>query len=82
MKNMAYKYKFSSIAKNDLNKALNYISNDLCNKNASNRLLYEIYDIIDKICLFPLSFPNCSYYYVKDETIRYAIINNYYLKFD
>lgn len=31
--------------------------------------------------MFPMAYPNCRYYYNKDESIRHAVINNYILVF-
>lgn len=41
----------------------------------------DIEKSINNICMFPLAYPDCKYYYIKDENIRHAIINNYILLF-
>ena len=36
---------------------------------------------INNICTFPLSYPNCKYYLINDDSIRHAVIKNYILVF-
>ena len=41
--------------------------------------MQEIEKTIGNICAFPSSYPDCKYFYIKDEKIRHAVINNYIL---
>ncbi len=78
---MIYNYEFTELAINDIDETLNYITNNLCNKKAAVDLMKDIEKSIYNICMFPLAYPDCKYYYIKDENIRHAIINNYILVF-
>ena len=78
---MSYKYELTDLVINDIDEALYYISTKLCNKKAASNLMEDIEKSIQNICLFPKAYPNCKYYYIKDDTIRHAIINNYVLVF-
>ena len=78
---MAYNYEFTESAIKDLDETLNYIKNNLCNSKAAFDLLVEVQKTIENVCVFPFSYPNCKYYYVKDDTIRHAIVKNYVLFF-
>ncbi|MGM9971133.1 MAG: type II toxin-antitoxin system RelE/ParE family toxin [Anaeroplasmataceae bacterium] len=76
---MIYNYEFTKLAINDIDETLNYITNKLCNKKAADDLMKDIEKCIQNICIFPMGYPNCKYFYIKDESIRYAVINNYIL---
>ena len=78
---MDYSYEFTELAINDINDALTYITTKLNNPKAANDLLSEIENNIGKVCLFPLSYPNCKYFFINDESIRHVIIKNYVLVF-
>ena len=49
------------------------------NKQAAMELLSCIENAIHNICVFPFSYPDCSYYFIKDITIRHTTIKNYIL---
>ena len=78
---MIYNYEFTELAINDIDETLNYITNNLCNKKAAVDLMKDIEKSIYNICMFPHAYPDCKYYYIKDENFRHAIINNYILLF-
>ena len=78
---MAYNYEFTDLAKKGIDEAIFYITTVLSNKNAASKLIVDIENTIENICLFPMSYSNCEYYYIKDESIRHAIIKNYVLIF-
>ena len=78
---MDYSYEFTDLAIKDISDTLNYISNNLSNSKAASDLLNTIEKTVDNICMFPFSYPNCKYYFIKDESIRHAIINNYVMVF-
>ena len=76
---MAYDYEITDKAKEDIDRALEYIAVKLSNIKAASNLFIEIEETIEKICRYPLSYPDCSYFYIKDTSYRHAIINNYTL---
>ena len=78
---MAYNYEYTELAVQDIDDALNYICNNLKNYKAAYDLLTEIDTTINKICVFPKAYPDCKYYYIKDDNIRHAAVNNYVLVF-
>ena len=76
---MAYDYEITDKAKVDIDRALNYIVVELSNVKAASNLIYEIEEAIKRICDYPFSYPDCSYFYIKDTNYRHAIIKNYTL---
>ena len=78
---MVYKYEFTELVIKDIDEVMYYITNVLCNENAALELLSVIETTINKVCMFPMSYPNCEYYNIKDEFIRHVIIGNYDLVF-
>ena len=76
---MAYEYEITDIALEEIDSAVKYILNFFSNKKAATDLLDEIEKSINNICDYPFSYPDCSYYYVKDKNIRHSIIKNYVL---
>lgn len=79
---MAYDYIITKPAKKDIDETINYISEQLCNKQAAKNLLEEIYNTLGKICVFPKSYPSCTNFFIDNINIRHAIIKNYYLVFE
>ena len=61
---MIYNYEFTELAINDIDETLNYITNILCNKKAAVDLMKDIEKSIYNICMFPLAYPDCKYYYI------------------
>lgn len=49
------------------------------NKKAAMELLSCIEKTIQNICVFPFSYPDCTYYFIMDTTIRHTTIKNYIL---
>ena len=78
---MAYNYAFIDLVISDIDETLSYIINKCYNKKAANDLIKDIENTIGNICVYPMSYPNCKYYYIMDETIRHAFIKNYILVF-
>ena len=81
---MVCKYQFTDIAVVDLDKILNYITNELSNDFASKNLFSKIEKTIDNICLFPKSFPIVENSFVSDKDIRKVSVDNYimYYKYE
>ena len=76
---MAYSYELTELVIKDIDETIEYITKKLCNKKAASDLMIELEKTIDNICEFPNSYPDCKYYFIKDELIRHAVINNYIL---
>ena len=76
---MTYNYSFHKDALSELENILDYITIELGNKTASNSLLDKIFDVIDNICLFPLSSPLAKYSNLQARNIRQATANNFSL---
>ena len=70
-------YSFTEIAKDDLDKILNYIANDLCNQIAAKDFYKNVKDKIDYVCNFPESCPLVENEFLKRRDIRKVVINNY-----
>lgn len=71
---MNYSYELTDLVIKDIDDTLSYISNKLCNKKAAIDLMNNIEACINNICTFPLSYPNCNYYLIKDDSIRHPIV--------
>lgn len=80
MEECKYKRVILPQAEQDIEEALNYISNELCNPDAANKLIYNMTDIMENISMFPYSLPT-----LKDKRLaqgneyRRADVNNFLL---
>ena len=69
-------------AEQDIDEALNYIANELCNPDAAEKLIDGMAEIMGTVSAFPFSFPT-----LKDKRLtqgneyRRADINNFVLIF-
>lgn len=77
-----FHYKFTSIALQDIDEAMAYISQNLANPLAAENLYYEIEQAIDQICLFPFAYADCSYYMIDNKNIRHINVGNYVLIYE
>jgi len=77
-----YNYKLTPLAEEDIDSVLTYISEQLFNGKAADDLLTKIENTIGRICDFPYSFADCSYFLITDENIRHAVIDNYVLVYE
>ncbi len=77
-----YAYKLTPLAESDIDSALDYISNQLCNGQAAGDLLDKIENTIENICTFPYSSADCTYFLVNDESVRHVLIDNYVLIYE
>ena len=77
-------YRFTEIAKKDLDSVLNYIFNDLCNPLAAQNFFEEVTKAIQRILVFPKSYPLVNNEFLSKKDIRKAVIDNYilYYSFD
>ncbi|MBE5762946.1 MAG: type II toxin-antitoxin system RelE/ParE family toxin [Clostridiales bacterium] len=74
---MAYKYKFASRAKKDLDIIVNYIANTLCNKTAAIEFIQLFEEKIQIICEYPESGMLLDNTILKDTIIRKIYIDQY-----
>ena len=74
-----YPYKFSKIATEDLRKITDYISYVLLNPSASEKLVYEFLDALERISLFPLSCSLVQNELIKEQGLRKLIVQKYIL---
>ena len=74
-----YSYKFSKIATEDLRKITDYISYVLLNPSASEKLVYEFLDALERISLFPLSCSLVQNELIKEQGLRKLIVQKYIL---
>ena len=74
-----YPYRFSKIATEDLRKITDYISYVLLNPSASEKLVYEFLDALERISLFPLSCSLVQNELIKEQGLRKLIVQKYIL---
>lgn len=72
-----YKFAFTPLAEQDIDSALEYISENLSNVKAANDMLDKIEKTIESACLLPYGFPDCKIYFIVDDKIRHVVIDNY-----
>ncbi len=77
-----YSFQITPIASEDIDSALAYISEKLCNPKAAADLFLEIEKAIDEICTVPYGFPDCAIFLITDESIRHIPIDNYVLVYE
>jgi plasmid stabilization system protein ParE len=77
-----WNYRFTPLAEQDIDSALDHIAVQLCNAKAASDLFLEIERTIKEICSFPYSFPDCMRFLIKDGNVRHAIIDNYVLVYE
>ncbi len=70
------------LAESDIDSALDYIANQLCNGQAASDLFVKIENAIENICTFPYSSADCTYFLVNDESIRHVLIDNYVMIYE
>ena len=77
---MAYRnYKFTPLAKTDIEQAIEYIINEFGDKGAAKRLYDGIFKTIEKIRLFPESYQLIDNKLIKNNNVRRASVGNYLL---
>ncbi len=81
---MASKFscKLTPLAEQDMDAALAYISETLCNGKAAIDLLDGIEHAIETICEFPYSAADCKMFLVTDEKIRHIPVGNYVMIYE
>lgn len=77
-----YTFRLTPLAEQDIDSALGYIAENLCNAKAAADLYIKIENAIDTICAFPRSSSDCLCYLVQDENIRHIPIDNYVLIYE
>lgn len=67
-------------AEADIREALNYISNELCNPDAANKLLSDMVDAMENVSLFPNSHPKLNdKRLTAGNEYRRVVVNNFVL---
>ena len=81
---MARKYNFhlTPLAEQDMETALAYITETLCNRKAAIDLLDKIEHAIETIREFPYSAADCKSFLVTNDTIRHILVDNYVLIYE
>ena len=77
MGNEIYQLKISPLAQHDLEQIFDYISVELCNTTAAMRQINDFENAFENICIFPESCPFVDNKYVKDNSLRKLVVNNY-----
>ncbi len=77
-----YGYKLTPLAEQDIDSALAYIAETLCNGKAALDLLNKIEHAIGTICEFPYSAADCRRFLVTDEQIRHVPVENYIMIYE
>lgn len=77
-----YNYQLTPLAEQDVDSALAYITETLCNGQAAGKLLEDIESAIATICEFPYSSADCKLFLVQNENIRHILVDNYVLVYE
>lgn len=77
-----YTFRLTPLAERDIDSALGYIAENLCNPKAASDLYLEIESAIDTICTFPRSSSDCLCFLIQDENIRHIPVDNYVLIYE
>lgn len=77
-----YTFNFTPLALKDIDNTFNYIANNLYNQEAVNSLMSKIENVIDNICLFPLSGAEVSSLFEIKLNYRQVPIANYILYYE
>lgn len=76
---MVFKYRFTEKAGRELEKILEYISEDLCNPSAATAFAKKVFENIDTLCAFPDRGALVENEFVADKSVRRLVIDNYLL---
>lgn len=76
---MVYNYQFTAHAEKDLDNILSYLEHNLTSHTAVRNFLEELRLTMENICLFPNSYKLIQNKYIKNITIRKALIMQYIL---
>lgn len=77
-----YTFKMTPFAEFDVDSALTYLTDNLCNEKAAGDLYLKIEKAIETICEFPFASTDCKCFLVEDEKIRHVPIDNYCLVYE
>lgn len=77
-----YAFRFTPLAEQDIDSALGYIAENLCNAKAASELYFAIERAIGQICAFPLSSADCLCFLIQDKNIRHIPVDNYVLIYE
>ena len=77
-----FSYFLTPLAEQDIDSALAYITDTLCNGQAAKKLFGEIESAIERVREFPYSANDCKIFLIQDVNIRHVIIDNYVLVYE
>ena len=77
-----YAYKLTPLAENDIDSALEYIAQTLCNTKAALDLMDKIERAIQNACVFPYSAADCHMFLINDDKTRHIPVDNYVLIYE
>lgn len=77
-----YTYRLTPLAESDIDSALEYIAESLCNPKAASDLYMKLERAIDTVCDFPYSSADCRRFLIQDESIRHVPVDNYVLIYE
>lgn len=77
-----FTFAFTPLAEQDIDSALDYISENLRNLKAARDMLTRIEKAIERACTVPYGFPDCAVYFITDKKIRHVTIDNYLLIYE
>ncbi len=72
-----YSYRFTERAEQDFDEILRYISVDLANPAAAQRLGRKMFEQIDMVCSFPESGAPVDNEFLADKTVRRLLVDSY-----
>lgn len=72
-----YSYRFSWKAEQDLDEILRYISVDLVNPTAAQKLGRKVFEKIDMVRVFPDSGASVDNEFLSDKAVRKLSVDNY-----
>ena len=76
---MVFRIDYSDLFIEDLNRAINYISKELCNPQAAKELYERIDQSLSLLENFPYSCPIVPNAFIPRKDLRRKVINNYSL---
>ena len=79
MEQKPFNYVFTPLAEQDMDEIFNYISSELYNPQAADRLINRIQEEVERICAFPYSRPLLFNKILNAKGYRMIIVDNFNL---
>ncbi len=77
-----YTFRITPLAEQDIDSALSYIAENLCNDKAASDLFIKIESAVERVCAFPRSSADCRCFMIADENVRHVPVDNYVLIYE